>query len=100
VVGQGEGTVGRNGGKVEAGAVQPPAAGGSGESVGAALLKSLLVLGLSLVGFLLVPDRLFSYLALHVSPRARDLLVLLWVVVFFVFLTWLFVKIQPESTSE
>jgi hypothetical protein len=66
---------------------------------GIALLKSLLVLVLSLAGFVILPDRLFSYLALHVSPRARDGLVLLWVALVFVFLTWLFLRLQSPRTS-
>jgi hypothetical protein len=73
--------------------------GGRRDGWGVALLKSLLVLVLSVAGFVILPDRLFSYLALHVSPRARDGLVLLWVALAFVFLTWLFVRLQARRTS-
>jgi hypothetical protein len=59
--------------------------------------KSVLILALAALGFLVIPDRLVTYLALHTAPRTRDLLVLLWVVVFFVFLTWLFIRLQPRG---
>jgi hypothetical protein len=73
-------------------------AAGSGETWGGALWKGALVLVLAFLGFVAVPDRLFSYLALHVGPRLRDLLVLLEVVVAFVLLTWLFVRLQTRRT--
>jgi hypothetical protein len=65
---------------------------------GIALTKSLLVLVLSFASFVILPDRLFSYLALHVSPRARDGLVLLWVAIAFALLTWLFLRLQARGT--
>jgi hypothetical protein len=73
-------------------------AAGSDETWGGALWKGALVLVLAFLGFVAVPDRLFSYLALHVGPRLRDLLVLLEVVVAFVLLTWLFVRLQTRRT--
>ena len=69
--------------------VPPPA-----ERWGTAFWKSAVVLVVAVLGFVVVPDRLFSYLALHVGPRLRDTLVLLEVVVVFVLLTWLFVRFQ------
>ena len=57
------------------------ASGGTRESLGAAMLKAFVILVLAALGFVVVPDRLFSYLALHVGPRLRDTLVLLEVVV-------------------
>ena len=66
------------------------------ESWGTAIWKSVVILVLSALAFVVIPDRLFSYLALHVGPRLRDALVLLEVVVAFVLLTWLFVRFQPK----
>jgi hypothetical protein len=78
----------------------PPTAAASAESWGTAIWKSAVVLVLAVLGFVVVPDRLFSYLALHVGPRLRDTLVLLEVVVVFVLLTWLFVRFQrPRRTT-
>jgi hypothetical protein len=73
--------------------------GGRRDGWGIALTKSLLVIVLAVAGFVILPDRLFSYLALHVSPRARDGLVLLWVALAFVFVTWLFLRLQARRTS-
>ena len=67
------------------------------ESWGTAIWKSAVILVLSALAFVVVPDRLFSYLALHVGPRLRDTLVLLEVVVAFVLLTWLFIRLQPRG---
>ena len=69
-------------------------ASGRGDGWGTALVKSVVILVLSVVGFGVVPDRLVSYLSLHMSPTGRDLLVSLWVLVFFVFLCVLFVRFQ------
>jgi hypothetical protein len=66
----------------------------SGGGWGSDLARSGLVLILSFSGFVLVPDRLVGYLSLHVVPRTRDALVLLWVIAFFVFMSWLFVRLQ------
>jgi hypothetical protein len=66
----------------------------SGGGWGSGLARSSLLLILSFVGFVLVPDRLVGYLSLHVVPRTRDALVLLWVIAFFVFMCWLFVRLQ------
>jgi hypothetical protein len=73
--------------------------GGSGatpgrERWGEAILKAAALLLLAYAGFAIVPDRLLAYLTLHVSPRARDGLVVLWTVAFFIVLTWIFVAIQ------
>ena len=64
---------------------------------GTGLARSSLLLILSFVGFVLVPDRLVGYLSLHVVPRTRDALVLLWVIAFFVFMSWLFVRLQGRE---
>jgi hypothetical protein len=69
----------------------------SGVGWGSGLARSSLLLILSFVGFVLVPDRLVGYLSQHVVPRTRDALVLLWVIAFFVFMSWLFVRLQGEE---
>ncbi len=61
---------------------------------GSDLARAALVLILSFLGFVLIPNRLVAYLSLHVVPRTRDALVLLWVIAFFVFMSWLFVRLQ------
>lgn len=73
---------------------------GTRESLGAALLKAFIILLLAFVGFAIIPDRLVAYLSLHVAPRVRDALVTLWVIVYFVFLTWLFVRLQPRTGAK
>jgi hypothetical protein len=64
------------------------------ESWGRGLLKAALVLILAWGGFLFIPNKLIAYLTTRVTPHARDLLVTLWVLVFFVALSWLFVILQ------
>jgi hypothetical protein len=64
------------------------------ESWGRELLKAALVLILAWGGFLLIPNKLLAYLTTRVTPHARDALVTLWVLVFFVVLSWLFVMLQ------
>lgn len=75
----------------------PHASVGTRESLGVALLKAFIILLLAFVGFAIIPDRLVAYLSLHVAPRVRDSLVTLWVIVYFIFLTWLFVRLQPRT---
>jgi hypothetical protein len=90
--------VGReSGGVVSAKTDSTHASGDVRESLGVALLKAFVILLLAFVGFAIIPDRLVAYLSLHVTPRVRDSLVTLWVAVYFVFLTWLFVRLQPTS---
>jgi hypothetical protein len=61
--------------------------------------RALLVLVLSWLAFLLVPDRLLVFLTTRVAPRTRDALVTLWVVVSFVVLSWVFVALQRERRA-
>jgi hypothetical protein len=67
---------------------------GSGESWTGGAAKGALLLALSFAGFVWIPNRLVGYLSLHVAPRGRDALVLLWIGIFFVFMSWLFVRLQ------
>jgi len=69
----------------------------SGGGWGSDLARSGLVLILSFIGFVLLPDRLVGYLSLHVFPRTRDALVLVWIIAFFVFMSWLFVRLQGKE---
>ena len=69
----------------------------STEGWGRALLYSAVVLILAVVGFGVAPDRLITFLSTRVTPTGRDLLVTLWIVAFFVFLTWLYVRLQPRQ---
>jgi hypothetical protein len=66
------------------------------ESWGPAILKAAILLALSWIGFLFVPNRLLAYLATRVTPHPRDLLVTLWVAAFFVGMSFLFVALQKE----
>jgi hypothetical protein len=66
------------------------------ERWGTAVWKSAVILALATLAFVVVPDRLFSYLTLHVGPHLRDALVLLEVAVAFVLLTWLFIRFQLQ----
>ena len=65
-----------------------------GSGWGIAFVQSAIVLVLAVVGFGVIPDRLLSWLSLHMSPRGRDLLVSLWVLAFFVFLCLVYVRLQ------
>jgi len=69
-------------------------AGVATQGWGRAIVTAAVVLVLSYVGLMAVPDRLTVFLATRVTPLARDALVTLWVAVFFVFLCWFFVRVQ------
>ncbi len=58
------------------------------------MVKAAIVLALSWIGFLFVPNRLLAFLTTRVTPHARDALVTLWVIAFFIGLSWLFVTLQ------
>lgn len=66
---------------------------------GAAVWKGLVVLIASFLGFVIVPDRLVSYLSLHVAPDVRDALGVVWWIAFLVFLSWLFVRLQRRASG-
>ena len=63
-------------------------------------LKAGAILLLAWIGFLFVPNRFLAYLATRVTPNVRDGLVTGWVAVFFVFLSWLFVRLQRPRRSD
>jgi len=66
-------------------------------SWGSGLARGGLVLVLSIIGFVLVPNRLVAYLSLHAVPRTRDALALIWMGVFFAFMSWLFGRLQGRE---
>jgi peptide/nickel transport system permease protein len=53
-----------------------------------------LAIVLSVVIFIVIPDRAFTYLSKHVVPLARDAILLTWMVVVFFAMCWLFVRLQ------
>ena len=63
---------------------------------GEGLVRAAVLLVVSVVVFLVVPDRLIAWLSLHVAPRLRDLLVTLWTVAAFVGVAYLFVRLQRD----
>ncbi len=67
---------------------------GSVDTWGSSILKAALILILAWAGFLFVPNQLLGFLSRRVTPHARDLLVTLWVVVFFVALSVVFTALQ------
>ena len=76
-----------------------PPDGWGGEGSGAegwlpAAWKAAVLSIAAIVGFVVVPDRLVAYLSLHVAPRTRDAIVLLWSVFWFVALSLVFVLLQ------
>ena len=75
--------------------------GGEGalEGWGRASLKALAVWVCALAGFVLIPDRLITYLSLHVSPTIRDLLVVLSFVIAFLLVSWVFVRLQGRRAG-
>jgi hypothetical protein len=74
-------------------------AAAAGGSWGPALLRAAAILVLSWAGFLLIPDRLLAYLSTRVTPHSRDALVSAWVVIWFLALSWVFVKFQERGSS-
>jgi hypothetical protein len=65
----------------------------------AAWLRAAIILVLAVAGFMIVPDRLLVYLSTRVTPHARDALVTLWTVAFFIALSWIFVALQRRRTG-
>ena len=76
-----------------------PGGGSSPDGWGSALARAAVVVVLSIIGFVLVPNRLVAYLSLHAVPRTRDALLLIWMAVVFAFMSWLFVRLQVRRGS-
>jgi hypothetical protein len=65
------------------------------EGWGRALSKGAVILAASLVGFVVVPNELLAYLPVHgVGPRPRDAIIAVWVAIWFVAMSIVFVKLQ------
>lgn len=82
----------------------PPADGWGGKGTGTegwlpAAWRAAAVLIAAVVGFMVVPDRVVAYLSLHVAPRTRDAVVLLWSVFWFVALSFAFVLLQRKRST-
>lgn len=70
------------------------------EGWGTAFWKLILLLVVSVAGFLLVPNQLLQYLPNHgVDPRTRDVIVAGWALAWFVGATYLFVRIQRRRSA-
>ena len=84
-------------------AAEPPDRwGGEGTSAEGwlpAAWKAAVLLIAAFVGFMVVPDRLVAYLSLHVAPRTRDAIVLLWSISWFVALSLTFVLLQRRRRA-
>jgi hypothetical protein len=57
-------------------------------------VRAALMLTVSVIVFLVIPNRLLGYLSVHLVPTARDLLMAVWWLIAFVFACWLFVRLQ------
>jgi hypothetical protein len=76
--------------------VEPSAEGGTPASRrwGPSLVTAIIMLAVSYLVFVLIPNNLLSYLTLHTNPRTRDLLIVIWWVAALVFSCWVFVRLQ------
>jgi hypothetical protein len=61
------------------------------------IVRAAIMLAVSWIVFLVVPNRLLGYLSVHLEPTPRDLLMVLWWVIAFVFACWLFVRLQRDD---
>jgi hypothetical protein len=57
-------------------------------------VRAAVMLAVSWIVLLLVPNRLLGYLSVHLVPTWRDLLMVVWWVASFAFASWLFVRLQ------
>ncbi|MDP9234303.1 MAG: hypothetical protein M3P01_07100 [Actinomycetota bacterium] len=75
------------------------ARGGNGarRSWGSAAGTSVVVLGVSILAFMVIPNELIAFLSTRVEPTARDLLVSFWWVLALVACIWLFVRVQDQE---
>lgn len=62
------------------------------------IVKAAVMLAVSYLVFVLVPNDLLDYLSKHVEPRVRDLIVAGWWAVAFVGACWLCVRLQRART--
>lgn len=57
-------------------------------------LRAVVLWALAFAGFVAFPDWLVNHAFDSLRPSGRDALVLLWIVVWFVGMSWLFVRLQ------
>jgi len=62
------------------------------------IIRAAVMLAVSYLVFVLVPNELLGYLSKHVEPQVRDLIVAGWWAVAFVGACWLFVRLQRVGT--
>ena len=67
-------------------------------SWGSASLRALIAIVASIALFVFIPDRLLTYLSLHIVPFWRDLLMVGLVAVAFGVGCWVFVRLQRVSS--
>jgi hypothetical protein len=65
---------------------------------GSAFIRAAIVLVISVVLFVVVPDRLLAYLSLHLVPLWRDLAMLAYTAAAFVVGCLIFVRLQGVRT--
>jgi hypothetical protein len=71
------------------------------EGWGRALSKGAVILTASLVGFVVVPNELLAYLPLHgVAPAPRDAIVAVWMTIWFVATSVVFVRLQRRRATR
>jgi hypothetical protein len=64
-----------------------------------AAIRAAIALVLSVVVFILVPDRAIAKLSPHLSLHLLDTLVVVWITVFFLVMCWAFVRLQRGRKS-
>jgi hypothetical protein len=69
----------------------------SGSGWDRAALWALVLVVLSVLVFIVIPDRAITYLSKHVAPTARDLVIVTWIAVAFLAMCWVFVRLQGTS---
>jgi hypothetical protein len=72
--------------------------GGGADSWSSAAIRAAVIAVLSVIGFVLVPDRMVTYLSENTRPGVRDLATLAWVLAWFVLLSWLVTRLQRQRT--
>jgi hypothetical protein len=85
-----------NGGSLVAGDVSTPSRGAAvpPASWTVAAVRAAIALVLSVVVFIVVPDRAIAKLSPHLSPRLLDTIVVAWITVVFLVMCWAFVRLQ------
>jgi len=66
----------------------------AGGGWGAAVVLGALVMIAAVLGFVVIPHFIVTFLSSRAVPQTRDGLVLLWEAVAFVALSWVFVRLQ------